>query len=61
MIIILRNNIKSWQEIARELRKKYTKIVIKRGMQYLLKKYVETVSVLDKMRLAINSTKLHEI
>lgn len=50
VVIILRNNGKSWPEIACELREKYNKNVTKRGMQYLWKKYVETGSVRDKMR-----------
>jgi len=48
-VIILRNNRKSLPEISRELRKKYSKTVTKREMQYMCKKWVETGSVLDKM------------
>jgi len=50
LIVILRNCGKSWTEIAQELRAKYNKMVTKRGMQYLWKKYMETGSVVDKMR-----------
>ena len=50
VIVILRNNGKSWTEIAREMREKYSKTVTKRGMQYLWKKYLKTGSVWDKMR-----------
>ena len=51
VVIILRNNGKSWSEIASELHEKYGKTVTKRGMQYLWKKYVETGSVQDKIRI----------
>ena len=50
VIVILRNNGKSWTEIAREMREKYSKTVTKRGMQYLWKKYLNTGSVRDKIR-----------
>lgn len=50
VIVILRNNGKSWTEIAHELREKYSKTVTKRGMQNLWKKYKETGSVRDKIR-----------
>lgn len=49
-VVVLRNNGNTWNEIARELLKKYNKTVTKRGMQYLWKKYLETGSVLDRMR-----------
>jgi len=39
LIVILRSCGKSWTEIARKLRAKYNKIVTKRGMQYLWKKF----------------------
>ena len=52
LIVILQNCGKSWTEIVQELRAKYNKIVTKRGMQYLWKKYLETGSVVDKMRSA---------
>ena len=50
MIVILRNCGKSWTEIAQEFRAKYNKMMTKRGMQYVWKKYLGTVSVVDKMR-----------
>ena len=49
-IVILRNCGKSWTEIAQELRAKYYKMVIKRGMEYLWKNYLEKGSVVDKIR-----------
>ena len=49
-IITLKNSGKSWQEISQELLNKYKKAVTKRGMQYLLKKYLETGCILDKKR-----------
>ena len=54
LIVILRNCAKSWTEIAQKLRAKYNKMMTKWGMQYLWKKYLETNSVIDKMRSADN-------
>jgi len=49
-IIVLKNSGKSWQEIQLELSIKYQKVVTKRGMQYVWKKYLETGSIVDKNR-----------
>ena len=50
LIVISQNCSKSWTEIVQELRAKHNKVVTKRGIQYLRKRYLETGSVVDKMR-----------
>ena len=50
VIVVLRNNGNTWNEIARELLEKYSKTLTKLGMQYVWNKYLETGSIRDRMR-----------
>jgi len=40
IVIILKNNVLSWNEISKELIEKYQVVVSRRSMQRLLNKYV---------------------